>query len=285
MMSGVIYENGDYGLRAVLTAAWSESLGHDLREKAVAELELNHAKGWRGDDLSFLSAFRELRAFKIIDFTIASVEPIHFLNELRSLEVTTYCKTAINFSVFPRLEDCALEWRPKAVSLFDCGTLNKLFINRYAGKHTTSFARLVNLESLAILNAPVENLHGLSALKRLRSLRLANLKRLTSLAGIERLANLEELEINTCRGVAAIEEVGCLSQLRKLHLNNGGDVKSLKPLEKLNALEAVLFYESTNIVDGDLSPLLRQKHLSRVSFQNRRHYSHRREEFGVTYSK
>jgi hypothetical protein len=45
-----------------------------------------------------------------------------------------------------------------------------------------------------------------------------------------------------------------------------------------------LFYESTNIVDGDLSPLTRQKNLSSVSFQDRRHYSHKRLEFGVAYS-
>jgi Leucine-rich repeat (LRR) protein len=135
------------------------------------------------------------------------------------------------------------------------------------------------------LNAPVENLHGLFQLSDLRSLRLANLKRLTSLAGIEHLTNLEELEIHTCRGITSIDEVGHLLRLRKLHLNNDGDIATLKPLDKLTGLESVLFYESTNIVDGDLSPLLRQKHLACVSFQNRRHYSQQREDFGVAHSR
>ena len=105
-----------------------------------------------------------------------------------------------------------------------------------------------------------------------------------SLAGIEELANLEELDINTCR-VGSIEEVGFLLGLKRLHLTNDGDIKSLKPLEILNGLEWVTFVQSTNIIDGDLSPLLRQKNLARVSFQNRRHYSHRREEFGVAYTR
>ncbi len=43
-------------------------------------------------------------------------------------------------------------------------------------------------------------------------------------------------------------------------------------------LSEVVFYESTNIRDGDLSPLMKHR-LSSVSFQNRRHYSHRREQF------
>jgi Leucine-rich repeat (LRR) protein len=284
MITGVSIEEGAYGLRAVLTSAWTEAIERYLRGKAVAEIELNHAKGWRGNSLDFLAGFPDLRAFKIIDLTIASVEPIHFLRELRLLEVITYCKTELRFVAFPLLEECGLEWRSKAASLFECGTLKKLFVNRYSGKDVEPFGRLKKLESLAILNAPIENVRGLSELRNLRSLRLANLKRLTSLAGIEGLANLEELEIHTCRGITSIAEIGHLSQLRQLHLNNDGDIASLRPLEKLTALESVLFYESTNIVDGDLSPLMRQKNLTRVSFQNRRHYSHRREDFGVSHS-
>jgi Leucine-rich repeat (LRR) protein len=284
MIEGIQLENGEYGRRAVITSAWSPKMVDFLRANQVLDLELNDGRGWQGGDLSFLEGLTQLQSFKIIDFKISSVEPVHFLRELRALEVMTYCKSEIRFSAFPRLEDCALEWRSKAASIFACATLRKLFVNRYNGKDVAPFAKLVNLESLAILNAPVENLHGLSSLKRLRSLRLGGLKRLTSLAGVEGLASLEELEIHTCCAIGSIKEVGSLSRLRKLHLNNDGDIESLKPLEKLSGLESVLFYESTNILDGDLSPLLRQEHLARVSFQNRRHYSNRREEFGVAYA-
>jgi hypothetical protein len=137
---------------------------------------------------------------------------------------------------------------------------------------------------MAILNAPVENIRDIIALKNLRSLRLANLKRLTSLAGIEQLTNLEELEIDTCRAIGSIDEVKTLLRLRSLYLNNDGEIPSLKPLKGLTHLESVGFCESTNILDGDLKPLLHGKHLSRISFQNRRHYSHRREDFGAAYT-
>src|SRR5258708_18743941 len=96
----------------------------------------------------------------------------------------THCKTPITFSEFPELEDCSLEWRPKSELLFSCTTLKKLFVNRYNAKDVDSFSNLVNLESLAILNAPVNNLRGLSPLKRLKYLRLANLRQITSLACI-----------------------------------------------------------------------------------------------------
>lgn len=279
MNGAVMLEPGTYGLRAVLKTSWSDQLAGFLIDSGTVELELNQAKGWKGNDLSFLSELPHLKSFEIFDFSIRNIAPIHSLHNLRRLGVTTYCRTELDFSAFPELESCGLEWRPRAVSLFDCVTLRRLFVNRYKGKDLAPFSQLVNLESLAILNALVESLCGLSALNRLRSLRLGGLKRLTSLAGIEALRNLEELEIHTCRAIGSIEEVGSLLRLRKLHLNNDGDVRSLKPLERLNDLESVLFYESTNVLDGDLSPLLRLPNLSRVSFQNRRHYSHRREEF------
>lgn len=285
MRNDVTLENGIYGCRAVLHGRWTTSLAGYLNSNGVVELVLNQAKGWKGNDLSFLSELSNLKLFEIFDFNIKDIAPIHLLHGLRRLRVTTYCSTEIRFAAFPNLQSCGLEWRPKATSLFDCATLKELFVNHYNGKRVTPFARLVDLESLAILNAPVETLQGLSPLKGLRSLRLANLKRLTSLAGIEVLASLEELEVHTCRAIGSIEEVGSLTRLKKFHLNNDGDIESLKPLEKLNGLESVLFYESTNVLDGDLSPLLRQKNLSRVSFQNRRHYSHRREEFGVAYTR
>lgn len=276
-------EDGEYGRRAVITSAWKPEMSRDLIAKDIVELELNYAKGWRGSDLWFLKELPQLRAFKIIDWEISSVQPIHILHELRALDVMTYCKTPIQFSAFPQLENCGLEWRPKSESLFSCTTLKHLFVNRYKAKDTDAFSGLVNLESLAILNAPVGSLRGLRPLKRLRRLRLGNLRRLISLEGIEALTTLEELNIDTCRRVDSIEEIGALSGLRKLYLANCGEIESFAPLGKLIGLESIGFPESTNILDGDLSPLLRQKNLSRIGFQNRRHYSHRREEFGAAY--
>lgn len=284
MTRNIQFEDGRYGKRAVIAPDWSADMLRLMGDNDVVEFELNDGKGWRGKDLSFLEQLPHLRSLKILDLAMPSVAPIHCLHELCELEVITYCRTEIRFSEFPRLEHCALEWRPKASSLFDCTTLKTLFVDRYKGKNVDSFGRLVNLESLAILNGPVEDLHGLSTLKRLRSLRLAGLRRLKSLAGIEKLAGLEELDVHTCRAIRSIEEVGSLSRLGKFYLNNCGEIESLKPLGGLSKLESVIFYESTNILDGDLSPLLRQKRLSRVAFQNRRHYSHRREEFGVASS-
>ncbi len=151
MNSGITLENGRYGRRAILNSAWLDYFVQYLADNAVVELELNYAKGWHGQSLSFLAELPSLKAFEIFDFNIPDIKEIHRLHNLRRLGVTTYCSTEIDFSAFPELESCVLEWRPKAVSLFKCTTLKDVFVDRYKGKDVARFAQLVNLESLASL--------------------------------------------------------------------------------------------------------------------------------------
>lgn len=276
-------ENGKYGRRAVLHSGWSDSLLEYLNCNAVCELELNQARGWHGRDLSFLAKLPNLKVFEIFDLNIRDIITIHSLHNLRQIGITTYCSSPVDFSAFPQLESCTLQWRRGAASVFECANLKELFINGYSGEGSVPFGKLFTLESLSLLNASIENLNGLRSLQRLRCLRLGNLARLESLAGIEHLVSLEELEVHTCRKVASIAEIGSLAKLRRLAINNDGNIASLKPLDQLTNLESILFYESTNIVDGDLSPLWRQKHLKRIAFKNRPHYSARREDFGDAY--
>lgn len=98
--------DGAYGPRATLTSAWSDGMLASLNAGGVVELELNQAKGWGGDDLSFLAKLPALKLFEIFDFRIKDISPIHSLHNLKRLGVTTYCKTEIDFDAFPQLESC-----------------------------------------------------------------------------------------------------------------------------------------------------------------------------------
>jgi hypothetical protein len=281
MSAPFILEHGIYGPRVTVTGRWTPAIAEYMRQKDVRELYLNYARGWNGTSLDFVATLPDLVAFTILDFTIADVTPIHQLAELRALEVSTYCTTPIDFHRFVKLETCNFYWRAGSESLFSRKTLRRLFLHRYAESGSEPFARLSELEELSIANSELREVEQLAALKQLRFLGLYNLNKLASLRGLEKLLRLETLEVNGCKSLGRIDEVAALVNLRRLQLNDDGRIASLAPLRSAVDLEDVLFYESTNIVDGDLTPLVSLPRLRHTAFQNRRHYTHRRESLAL----
>lgn len=257
---------------------WDEKVSRYIRKRDIRALELNDAKGWKGGDLSFLSELPDLETLIIIDWGVKDISPISSLKNLRNLHVDTFCKTKIDFADFPHLEDCYLEWRRGAHSIFDCTTLKKLYINKYTTKTTAAFHKLSNLEALSLANGSVADLSDLKTLNRLTFLGLYNLRRLTSLSGIEPLVKLTTLEIYGCSSLRNIRPVEHLVNLERFLLCDDRQIESIKPISALRKLREFLFYGTTNIADGDLSPLLNFSRPFHVTFQNRRHYSHKRED-------
>jgi hypothetical protein len=216
---------------------------------------------------------------KIIDHNIVDIRAVNSLHNLRGLGVNTYCRTHIDFSNFPDLEVCSLEWRPGARSLFQSGSITSLWVNNYSGLDLADFGRITQLRTLRIANAPARSLAGLSPLDALRRLELRNLTKLKSLSGIESLQALEELAVLYCRNVSSLNEIAALRRLRRLDLLDDGELDSLRPLSALDQLSTLHFYGDTTIVDGDLTAIAELPNLSSVRFGSRSHYSYKLDDF------
>lgn len=272
-------EPGDYGRRLVMHGPWSPAARKAIEQEQIKELELNYAKGWQGDDYSFLSELEQLAALDITDWNAEDVSSVNQLGQLRYLKIFTYCKTELRFEGLPLLENCRLEWRSKARSLFQHRGLKKLFLSKYTGKDLTAFSGMKGLASLALAAPKIESLDGAQALKGLTFFGVYKTRSLASLEGIEALGNLRQLEVNDCPRIEDLSPLAGLRQLRELQLCNDGRVASLSPLRGLKQLADFLFCESTDVADGDLSVLKELPKLSRAVFMDRPHYSHRAQDF------
>ena len=67
---------------------------------------------------------------------------------------------------------------------------------------------------------------------------------------------LDDLELDRCIDAELLPIVGMLKNLRELSLNRCGTLPSIKFLHDLPKLERLAFVD-TDVIDGDLSPLLR----------------------------
>ena len=265
--------SGKYGNRLSLFTAWTDEIEKRMKKDNIVELELNYAKGWKGDSLAFLTRTPNIVVLEIIDWNICNIAAIHSLNQLRALKVFTYCRSKIDFSHFSALEDASLEWRKGGQSIFNCRTLKKVFINNFSSENLEAFARLPKLESLSLKSPKIRSIGNISPLRRLTSLEIGNATRLTTLQGIDKLDSLEILAIQGCRKIGSIDPIRTLRQLKRLLICDCGKIQSLAPIENLSKLREVLFYESTNITDGDLTPLKKLPGLYETAFQDRKHYN------------
>lgn len=279
MNNDYIIENGTYGKKLVLKTQWNCKISNFMKRNNIHELELNYSRGWKVENISFLQEVPFLKVLIFISNQINDISKIHELYSLKKISLNEYSKNEVDFSQFPELEDCYLEWRPKAKSIFNSKSLKNIYIQNYKSKNIDDFSELRQLEELTIGNSPIDDLSGLKKLTNLRKLCLYLFRKLACLTGIEYLNNLSELEINNSKKFFEINEIGELINLKKLQLCTDGKIKSLKPLAKLEKLESFFFYEDTNIEDGDLTVLWEMDNLQNISFQNRKHYSHTREEF------
>jgi Leucine-rich repeat (LRR) protein len=273
-------ETSGFGKRGILTTPWSPAAHEEIMRLKPDELELNTSKGWFGRDIEFIKDYEWLKSFTIIDMKIDNISPILSLSRLRELSIVTYCNTKMDFSCFPYLQKCGMEWRTGSESIFDCVGLTELFLNRYTGKSSAPFANLRKLEKLGILNASIAELRFLSSLQELRSLRLAVLRSLTSLEGLEHLSRLESFTLTSCRSVKSLAPLYGLTSLVDINVSNNGEIDTLAPLAALPNLQTLLFYERTNIVDGDLRAIFANPAITKIAFQNRRHYTHKHTDFG-----
>ncbi len=91
-----------------------------------------------------------------------------------------------------------MQWITGAESVFDCTSLEQLYLDEAELTDATPFASLAGLRSLSVGNAPIASLKGIDALTGLKYLALYRLRQLESLAGLERLTRLTHFEMMSC---------------------------------------------------------------------------------------
>jgi protein phosphatase 1 regulatory subunit 7 len=108
--------------------------------------------------------------------------------------------------------------------------------------------------------------------RNLKRLELAYLTKIESISAIEELMNtsIEVLDFLKCRKISDHDAVKCLASLKTLKFNDCGEIPNIRFLNEMCNLEEFRFV-NTNVLDGDLSPLLK---LKAVGFFAKKHYSH-----------
>jgi hypothetical protein len=277
----------DYGLgrTLVLKAAWNDSFKDVIEKENISILRLSNSAGWKGDDVTFLSALTNLRGVEIYAWGIKDITSLQHVEGLVHLSLSCLFTKAPDFSDFKNLKSCFISWVPKAKSIFDCSGLSFLNIDKYPSENLQDIGKMISLKRLHLMSRKLESLSGIENFRSLEILDLAVCTKLESLAGLEKCQKLQTIEFDCCKKMYDIDILGDLMNLKKIKITDCGKVKSLKRLVSCQLLERLLFYGDTNIEDGELVPLLNLPHLKEMWYADRRHYSMTRDRVKFILSK
>jgi hypothetical protein len=263
----------------VVCGEWLPKYHDILAALGIENLAINYARGFTGANIDFLNHVLTIKGLEILVHHIPDCSPINSLHELRDLIIDVRPSTDVVYSNFPFLENCGLDWHHGASSIFACNLLHSLRISTYPGSDFSEFAHFQILHSLSLSSARTTSFREIGCLPNLRTLGLHHIKNLSSLEGIEAARNIESLDITSTKNLRSIEAISSLHKLKKISFTNCGEIKSLAFLAELIDLESVTFYDSTVISDGNLAVLLGLPKLTNVRFKNRKHYTHKQEDF------
>lgn len=251
-----------------------------MRRQKIKWLRLSGYAGWRENDLSFLPQLEFLERLDLWTTTVRDLTPIYQLGELQALSLNGVI-SKVEFDRIPKLNDLHLaQWRKAAhASVFSCRHLKNLGVCGYSGATLEPWGSIKSLENIALSFSRVQSLAGIGLLPMLRRLSLARVNRLTRLDGIEESRALLLLWVEGAAKLEDISALGSVKTLRTLNLTDCPHLETLKGIRGLPDLEAVWFFGKTNIEDGDLSALKTLPKLKYAKFVDRRHYSHKSDEF------
>jgi len=229
---------------------------------------------YKEKDISFLDCLKDYLEGLLIDADGYRYDVINKLHNLKIIGAEDNGKDVIDFSNFPNLEECReLYFNKRQINIDSCKKLKSLRALKYKSKSgdLSELPFIPSLEVLKLLYVNAISLKGIERFSYVKAISLYRAHKLESLDDLVSLSDvLEEIELEGKTKIFDYHALGKLRVVKRLFLNNVGDIKDLSFLETMPSLKHFAFMDS-NVVDGDLSYC--KKVNGWVAFTNKKHYS------------
>lgn len=261
----------------VLTEEWQDRFTEIFERPGVVGLRLSRGVGWRGEDIGFVADLPPLRAVELIGWGPSiDASPLYAHKELEHLALERDYRKC-DFSRLPGLQICELRWRRGSETILECEQLRFLWCMGFPWTDLSRLATLGELEELRVESRKLQSAQGIGALEQLRHVSFIYCTVLEDISECARSSNLETALFHACKRVNEIDVLAGLPRLRKLVMENCGEVRSVAAFEAARSLEELLLM-GVRVQDGNLEPLKRAPKLQRFKVAKSRNHSHTCEE-------
>lgn len=241
------------------------------------ELEINESVCSSEVNLADLIEFGKVAKFSICMRRKIDTTPLGLLSKTL---VELWCdefNSIHNLEEFPNLRILRQSWNKEMCSARTHLSLEELSLHKYApisGSNLADMPVAPNLRKLELLGSAIKDLGEIDRYPKLECLDIYSTRNLVSVAGIERCSFLKRLELDGCKNINDLQEtLRKCSGLERLVLMKVSDLENIQFIERMPNLKW-LNLMNTNVIDGDMSPLLRHPSLEYAVFTSKKHFSH-----------
>jgi hypothetical protein len=226
-------------------------------------------------DLGWLTPWADtLERILVTDYSVTDISALESLTGLEVIELytgkLTGQKNRIRYENFPGLRVFGAHWYATLDGIFQSPTVEDLLLERPPADVLVRSAGMPSLRKLDLRGAnkvvEVPRLANPSSVQHLK----VTMGRFTDVAGLASYPNIEILELDDVRGVQDLSSLRAMPRLRRLVLEDCGEIGTLSWLADL-PIEEFFLIGTTNILDGDLRSI--GTGLRAASFPNRPHYN------------
>jgi hypothetical protein len=263
----------------LVQGAWDPKLLEVIDRFRLSELHFQDFSREGPVQIDFLRELPFLQRLSLWAYGVRDISPLYSLAALTELALSD-CNYTVDFTRLPNLRRLRLGWSAKKfASLLHCQNLQSLGLDHYSGPDFSAFARLEKLENIGFAFTRLAHLLGIGAFRHLGRLSLGPVNRLENLDGLEDSQSLTQLEIEAAQNLRSIDTIRHLPNLRTLSLIRCPKIATIEPIRGHPALERVGLGQTSNVRDGDLSPLDTLPRLVGAAFVDRKHYNRKNADF------
>lgn len=169
------------------------------------------------------------------------------------------------------------DWHPDNRGVEHADELRQLRAWKFRpeSRDLASIARATRLEWLQLVQTSIESLYGVGQLEDLRYLEVAYAPKLTTLDALGAArSEVRELKLERANRIESYEPLSAVPFLRRVQLIGCAPMPDLQWTQGMDRLDFLSFVD-TNVLSGDLTPLLDLPALRNVGTLDERHYSHK----------
>ncbi|MBX9784363.1 MAG: hypothetical protein K2X48_13820 [Chitinophagaceae bacterium] len=231
---------------------------------------------------SSIEALLEIQNLRTLHLGIGAVEltNLYKLNGIKVLSIGEECFN-VNLEGLESLEKLYISYRKGLKGLNSLINLEDLEFRECRDKKfdwKNEFSGLKKLKHLELTLCALPATFGfLDQNKNLETLEIHYCRSEFSIKILSTLPNLSKLILAQCPNIKDIENVEMLQSLKWLRITDAGVIKDCSFISKMKNLEVLIVNGKSYFENGDLSSAIGK--LKHFGFDNKKHYSHKEEDF------